>query len=280
MFFGSLSWLAHSVSVPHHVSSGCTWSVYTKSAFARVPAGLCCLAFFLLFSVPGYSLSMNEQRIRHFEREAVRVFRQIVTNVQPTEQTPEQTTYILSNTTFSGLGVAAGTLVCNDLSEETSEAFRQGGGDFSTLRTVKGLIGYARLQQAAVQHFIDRELARLRGKKGFISEVRVTFGENELHLAGKAFLNRIPGNVLGFLSPEAAPFSVTISLTVENSCLLLHLGEGVVNGQPITPELREQLLSWLNPLWDNSSLPYPAGFEHLDISPSAICISGWLFSHD
>lgn len=237
-------------------------------------------AFFLVQTAAVWALPMTEGRVRHFEREAVRAFRQIVSACIPDALSQEQMTFELRDTVISGLQVAWGSLRCTGLAADTREAFAQGRGDFQALRTITGLSGQGKFRQAALQELINRELARQSDAKAFVTEADITLGLNQVFVTGKVFLNKIPGNVLGFLSPDAAPFAAAITVSAQGSGLYLDIITGTVNGQPITPELRQQVLSWLNPLWDNAGLPYPAGLASIEITPEEVSVAGWLFSPD
>ncbi|MDD3146700.1 MAG: hypothetical protein PHD82_05315, partial [Candidatus Riflebacteria bacterium] len=160
-------------------------------------------------------------------------------------------------------------------------------GQFSSMQTAG--INVAKLQETgsieaeafidvnAINSLITREIARIKTRNRIFDKLSLNLLNDQVRVTGMVDFRKIPGNILGFLSTDLSPFTATIKFTQSGSQINIDIIDAKVNDQPMTGELRQQILSWLNPVWDFSILPYSAELLSFKISSAGLAFSGKLF---
>lgn len=225
---------------------------------------------------PGFALPMGPRQIADFERESLAVLRWLMG--QPHQNRGDRVIFTVRHATFKGFRVKEGEVELEGLTPRLQASLAAGQAGFDEVRTLAALHARATLSAADLQAFIDQEIAKTHSERKIFEAVALRFLPGAVEVSGRVRLDRIPGNVLSFLAQEPSPFRATITLAIEGDLLVIDILEAQVNGQPMTSELRTQVLGWLNPLWDFSQLPYPARLETLAITPTGLSASGWLFA--
>ncbi len=222
------------------------------------------------------ALPMGPRQIADFERESLDVLRWLMN--QPHQDRGDRVIFTVRDATVKGFRVKEGEAELEGLTPHLRTILAAGQAGFDQVRALSALHARATLSAAHLQEFIDREIAKAHGHRKIFESVATRFRPGLVEVSGRARLDRIPGNVLSFLAQDPSPFTATVRLGIEGDHLVIDILEAQVNGQPMTPELRTQVLGWLNPLWDFSQLPYPARLETLEITAEGISASGWLFA--
>lgn len=238
-------------------------------------AGIMVMAFMSGGDIPVWALPMGEKEITHFEREACRIVQELL--AVKGEQLGNSFQLKLKGEKIRNFRVQEASIHFEGLSGNDRVAMADNPFDFEKLRSLKSIVVEGRLLKGDIQTFLNQELARQNPEKAIFSNVKVDFGEEKVQIEGHLSLNRIPGNPLAFLPQEPSPFQATIKVKLEGSTLVLDIIEAQVNHQPMTADLRTQVLNWLNPLWDFSRMPYPAALEELNFSSKGIFFKGHLF---
>ncbi len=222
------------------------------------------------------ALPMSPHRIAEFERESLDVLQWLMR--QPHQEQGDETVFTVTDGTVKGFRVKSGEVRITGLSNDLRQALEAHDAGFSDLRKVGALRARADLAAGHLREFIDREITKAHGKGRIFEAAGLEFRNGLVEIAGLVNLDRIPGNPLAFLPQSASPFHATVTLAMAGDQLVIDILEAQVNSQPMTPELRTQVLGWLNPLWDFSEMPYPGRLETIDITPAGITASGWLFA--
>lgn len=224
----------------------------------------------------GSALPMSPHRIAEFERESLDVLQWLMG--QPHQEQGEETVFAVTDGTVKGFRVKSGEVRFAGLTKDLRQALESHDAGFDDLRKIVALRAKAELAAGHLREFIDREIGKVHGKRRIFEAAGIEFKSGQVEVSGLVNLDRIPGNPLAFLPQSASPFHATVTLAVAGDQLVLDILEAQVNAQPMTPELRTQVLGWLNPLWDFSEMPYPGRLESLEITPAGITASGWLFA--
>ncbi|NLI75271.1 MAG: LmeA family phospholipid-binding protein [Candidatus Riflebacteria bacterium] len=224
----------------------------------------------------GSALPMNPHRIAEFEREALDVLQWLMG--QPHQEQGDETVFTVTDGTVKGFRVKSGEVRIAGLSKDLRQALGTHDAGFDDLRKIGALRARADLAAGHLREFIEGEIAKAHGKRRIFEAAGIDFKNGQVEVSGLVNLDRVPGNPLAFLPQSASPFHATVKLAMEGDQLVIDIIEAQVNSQPMTPELRTQILGWLNPLWDFSEMPYPARLETVDITPAGIAASGWLFA--
>ncbi len=234
---------------------------------------LLCAAF---GSQAASALPMGPREVAHFEREAVRVLRELFS--LPHETVGDTVTFRLRNQVVRETNVESAVVEFDGLSTDLMQNLTLGCAGFDEFKAVKGVRVEARFREKDIQALIDRELARQKSAKPVFRKIVVSFGSGSVAVSGEADLTRVPGNPFAFIPQDLSPFSSHVALRMEAEKLMIDILDAQVNGQPMTPELKSQVLSWLNPLWDFSLMPYEAGIDELSFLPGGFSGRGHLFA--
>lgn len=230
-----------------------------------------------LVMAPAWALPMGERQVADFERESLRTLQELM--VFPHEQTGDRVTYHLENQVVREITVEQGVITFDGLVSSLRQDLSAGCATFEDFRKVQAVRVEARFRQEDVQEFLDREIQKQKSTRMVFHQVSAVFETGVVAVTGKIDLSKIPGNPLAFLPQDPSSFSARFTLKTAGTQLTIDILEAQVNNQPMTPELKTQILGWLNPLWDFSKLPYETGIEGISFTPGQIAIRGWLFSH-
>lgn len=219
---------------------------------------------------------MGPRQIADFEREAVRAVRALVG--LPGETAGQRLTIKVAGQTISGLRVRDARVEFSGWKKEPFEAFKRGEGTFEDLRQLDAIEVDAFLDGSDLQEFADRELARIKPEKLLIRNLRFTCGKGDALVSGSIDIFKILPGFFSFLPKWSSSFTARVAVRIDGGRILIEPSETTLNGQPMNAEVEKKLLEWLNPVWDNGALPYPAALERVEISPEGISFAGWLFS--
>jgi len=234
------------------------------------------LAFSILVASGLVALPMGERQIAGFEKEVVRIMRELAT-LSGTQIGDE---YVLSlrGQTIRETLVKEAEIRFTGVSKRALAAFREGEGSFDSLRQVGIITVTGFLEGSSIQALIDREISRLKPDRRLFDGIRVTFGEGRANVSGTFDLWKVIPNPFGWLpQPQApAPFTATVAVHLEGGEISIEIIEAVINGQPMADDLKKQILDWLNPVWDFTRLDCRADLRTLRLTPGGIAFSGSL----
>jgi len=220
---------------------------------------------------------MGEREISSFEKEVKRIVKELL-NMKG-EQLGETFSLKIKQQVIREMRVEQASLVFEGLKPAERELLAGEDFEFDKLRSsVRTIKVEGKLSQKDIQNFLSRELAQQKPERLIFHKVDISFTTGKVKAEGLVDLRKIPGNILAFLPQNLSPFSATFVVEKEGSKLMIDILEAQVNQQPMTPELRTQVLNWLNPLWDFSNLPYNADLEELNFAPDGVSFKGYLFS--
>jgi hypothetical protein len=219
-------------------------------------------------------LPMGEREIRHFEREVLKTLRELMT----LEGEQRQNDYVMrlkkevvretiidnAELTFAGLGA------------DERQALKNGEGELESLKKTRITVA-VHISTEEIQELITREMARGRPERQIISNIRLELEPGKARVRGMIHLGKVPGNPMAFLSQSPVPFAALVSVQVSGSLITIAIDEGEINGTAIPPETEKMLLAWINPIWDFSRLPYPAGISSLVLQPKGVSLEGYVF---
>ena len=249
--------------------------IIRKRRWMKGKVGLAVALTFLLTAAV-FALPMGPRQIADFEREALGVLKFLTCHQM--RQEGDRAVVTLRDEVVKGFRVKFGEVEFSGLTPAIIDSLAAGTADFDEVRKIRAIKVRADLGADHLQSFINREVEKARGGRRIFEAVRTHFAQGQVDVSGLVHLDRIPGNPLAFIPQSGSPFSATIKLGVEGSQIAIDVVEAQVNQQPMTPELHAQVLSWLNPIWDFTQMPYAAQLEKLEISPAGISASGWLFA--
>lgn len=227
-------------------------------------------------SPEAHGLPLGERQAAHFGREVVRTIREIITH--PFESQGDTQVFTLDGKTIRETVIHSATIVFHGFSASQIERMMADGPSLDSLQAGKGIeVKRAHITPKAVGALITREISRVPTNKRIFDKVTVFFQAGQVQVSGLVDFRKIPGNLLAFLARDFSPFTATVAIRQEGSQLHLDIIDAMVNEQPMTPELRTQILAWLNPVWDFSILPYPAHLAGFSYSPDGIRFHGTIF---
>ena len=230
----------------------------------------------LVVMASAWALPMGERQVADFERESLRTLQELM--VLPHEGNSDRLTFHLENQVVREISVEQAVVTFNGLPSSLRQDLSAGCATFEDFRKVKAIRVEARFRQEDIQSFLDHEVQRQKSTRMVFHQVSAVFENGVVAVTGKIDLSKIPGNPLAFLPQDPSPFSARFTLKTPGTQLTIDILEAQVNNQPMTPELKTQILGWLNPLWDFAKLPYESGIDDISFTPGQIAIRGWLFS--
>ncbi len=233
--------------------------------------------FLCLFCITGsaQALPLGEREASHFTREAMRILGEVITKEAELAGGDIQIT--LDGKTIREVLVQSAKVIFKGFSPGQFSQMRETGVDIPRLLEGGSVEVDAFISASAINSLIAREIARIKTRNRIFDKLELNLLNNLVRVTGLVDFRKIPGNILGFLSTDLSPFTATIKFEQSGSQINIDIIDAKVNDQPMTSELRQQILSWLNPVWDFSILPYSAELEDFKISPEGTAFSGRLF---
>ena len=223
-------------------------------------------------STPGWSLPLGEPQAAHFTREVLRTLREIIAlNAKSSGNSVE---FDLAGKTIRETDIKSASVSFRGYSQAQINSMRETGINASDLTAGDAIEVEATISATAINNLIRREIARVKSSHRILDQLSISFLDNRVRVAGLVDFRKIPGNVLAFMVQDFSPFTATISVESVGSQINLNIIDATVNNQPMTPELRTQIHTWLNPVWDFSILPYRAELDRCDLSPAGVSFAG------
>lgn len=244
--------------------------------FNRCLKGLSCLFLAAMaFAVPAQALPLGEREAQHFTREAEKIFREII--FSEVEQTGSDYRIDLTGKTIRKTPVQSGSLTFKGFSEAQFSVMRGGAVDTAKLLEGDGIEVEATIAADAIKGIIEREIARVNKENRIFDPLTLSFQNDQVRVTGQIDFRKIPGNVLSFLSTGPTPFSAVVKPEQNGSRIDLKVIDAKINDQPMADDSLQQILTWLNPVWDFSILPFKASLENYNISPAGVSFSGTIY---
>lgn len=239
---------------------------HCRRAFATAMLSL------LSFAVPCWSLPMGEPQAAHFTRELTRIVNEILRF--DSTASGNSVDFDLSGKTIRDTEIKSATISFHGYSAAMIKNMQETGFTVSDITAGDSIDAQATISATAINSLIRREISRLKPGNRILDRLAITFLDNQVKVEGLVDFRKIPGNVLAFMVTDFSPFTATLSVESSGSLINLNIVDATVNGQPMTPELRTQIHSWMNPVWDFSILPYRAEVDSYAISPAGINFRG------
>lgn len=244
--------------------------------FNRCLKGLSCLFLAAMaFTVPAQALPLGEREAQHFTREAEKIFREII--LSEVEQTGADYRIDLAGQTIRKTPVQSGNVTFKGFSEAQFSVMRGGAVDTAKLLEGDGVDVDATITADAIKGVIEREIARVSKENRIFDPLTLSFQNGQVRVTGQIDFRKIPGNVLSFLSTGPTPFSAVVKPEQNGSRIDLKVIDAKINDQPMADDSLQQILTWLNPVWDFSILPFKANLESYSISPAGVTFSGTIY---
>ncbi|HNX77264.1 MAG TPA: hypothetical protein PLM07_16420 [Candidatus Rifleibacterium sp.] len=223
-------------------------------------------------SAPGWSLPLGEPQAAHFTREALRTLREIIAlNAKSSENAVE---FDLSGKTIRETDIKSASIIFKGYSQAQITSMRETGINADDLTAGDAIEVEATISATAINSLIRREIARVNSSHRILDQLSIKFLDDQIRVEGLVDFRKIPGNVLAFMVQDFSPFTATIAIESAGSQINLNIIDATVNNQPMTPELRAQIHTWMNPVWDFSILPYRAELDRYDLSPAGVSFAG------
>jgi len=244
----------------------------------RYLKGLSCLVLAaLIFTGQASALPLGEREAQHFAREAEKIFREII--FSEVEQTGSDYRIDLTGKTIRKTPVQSGSVTFKGFSEAQFSVMRGGAVDTARLLEGDGVEVEATIAADAIKDVIEREIARVSKENRIFDQLALNFQNGQVKVTGQIDFRKIPGNVLSFLSAGPTPFSAVIKPEQNGSHIDLKVIDAKINDQSMADDSLQQILAWLNPVWDFSILPFRASLESYSISPAGVTFSGTIYDN-
>ena len=165
-----------------------------------------------------------------------------------------------------------------NLTEKSRDELLNSNLDFSSLQNSCKIKLAGDVTVSEFQEIINKEIIRSSTAKRIFNSANFSLENDAVVVNGTINLKRVPGNPFAMLSADGfTPFTAKLSANITGSVITMNIIEGSVNGEEMSPELKNVFLNWLNPLWDFSQLGFPCGLKEFKITPSAVRITGYVF---
>ncbi len=244
--------------------------------FNRCFKGLSCLFLAATaFTVPAQALPLGEREAQHFTREAEKIFREII--FSEVEQAGSDYRIDLTGKTIRKTAVQSGSITFKGFSDAQFSVMRGGAVDTAKLLEGDGIEVEATIAADAIKGIIEREIARVSKENRIFDPLTLSFQNGQVRVTGQIDFRKIPGNVLSFLSTGPTPFSAVVKPEQSGNRIDLKVIDAKINDQPMADDSLQQILTWLNPVWDFSILPFKASLESYSISPAGVSFSGTIY---
>jgi hypothetical protein len=232
-------------------------------------------AFLLLSTSSIKALEMSPRRLNHTRKIITKVLSQLLFLIDKEKLNPVNIQ--LDGKSFENFKVEKCSVSLHGLKDRTIKKAVQNQLSFFNFKESFWLEAEGVIKQTEIQKLIDKEIYRLKPGHRMFSDVTVEIDQNSSNIQGKVRLDKIPGNFIAFLSPAPAPFNVNVNVKSSPESLSIEILDGELNGQPITDDLKKQLHSWLNPLWDFNGADFHSSISSLSFAKGEIHFAGTLF---
>ncbi len=223
-----------------------------------------------------YGLSMNSRVVNHFKK----VFCHCVADALNIKGEFKNNGYYVNLKDGNIKGHYFNNVIVKfeDLTEESRSEVLKSNVDFSTLQNKCKIKLVGDITASEFQEIVNQEIIRVSSAKRIFNSANFTLDNDAVIVTGSVNLKRVPGNPFAMISNDSfIPFTAKLSANVTDTVITLNIIEGNINGEVMSPELKNVFLNWLNPLWDFSQLGFPCGIKEFKITPTAVRISGYVF---
>ncbi len=230
----------------------------------------------LLSSSSCYSLSMSNHVIDHFKK----VICQCSRDALSIKGVFKNNGYYVNLNDGDVKGYNFNNVIIKfaDLTENGREELLNTGVRFNDLQEKCSIKIAADITPSEFQEIINNEIGRSSTAKRIFNQANFSFDNDAVNVSGSLNLKRVPGNPFALISnDEFSPFNAKISAYIVGSTIYLKIIEANINGQEMTPELKNVFLNWLNPLWDFSKLGFNCQIKEYKITPSGLRVLATVF---
>ena len=227
-------------------------------------------------NIPCFALSMSSRVVNHFKK----VFCHCVADALNIKGEFKNNSYYvnLKDGNIKGHYFSNVIVKFEDLTEESRNEVLKSNVDFSTLQSKCKIKLAGDVTASEFQGIINQEIGRSATAKRIFNAANFTLDHDAVIVNGSVNLKRVPGNPFAMISNDSfTPFTAKLSANVTDTIITINIIEGNINGEEMSPELKNVFLNWLNPLWDFSQLGFPCGIKEFKITPSAVRITGFVF---
>lgn len=236
------------------------------------------IAFFLLSisNISSYALSMSSNVVNHFKK----VLCQCAEDTLNIKGEFKNNSYYvnLRNGNVKGHYFNNVIVKFENLDEKSRNELLDSNVNFTDLQNKCKIKVAGDITASEFQEIINQEIGRSSTAKRIFNSANFTLENGAVIVNGSVNLKRVPGNPFALLSTDSfSPFTAKLSANISGSVITLNIIEGSINGEEMTPELKNVFLNWLNPLWDFSQLGFPCGINEFNISPSSVRVTGYVF---
>ena len=229
----------------------------------------------MAFAAPAQALPLGEGEAQHFTREAEKIFREII--LSEVEQTGSDYRIDLTGKKIRKTPVQSGSVTFKGFSDAQFSVMRGGAVDTAKLLEGDGVEVEATIAADAIKGVIEREITRVSKENRIFDPLTLSFQNSQVRVTGQIDFRKIPGNALSFLPTGPTPFSAVVKPEQNGSRIDLKVIDAKINDQPMADDSLQQILTWLNPVWDFSILPFRASLESYSISPAGVSFSGTIY---
>ncbi|MBF0545228.1 MAG: LmeA family phospholipid-binding protein [Candidatus Riflebacteria bacterium] len=239
------------------------------------------MSFFLFmlaaFSVtPLEALPITEHTISGFKKEIIRGLNNLFKlNFQ---QTGDNLFFQVKNQEIGEFPIAEAEIRIEGISKDAISAIQGGNATFEEVRKIESINGTVKLAESDLNKIIRKKIDRQKGQNPLLESLEIQIGNSEVEINGTINLWKILTSLPFFSIQASSKIEATIKFNLQNNQVLAEIVSGKINGVEITPEIKSQLLNWLNPMWDFSKVPFPCGIEEFKLQDGTLWYKGYIFN--
>jgi hypothetical protein len=236
------------------------------------------LALFLLSmsNISSYSLTMSSRVVNHFKK----VFCHCVDDAIKIKGEFKNNGYYvnLKDGSIKGHNFSNVIVKFEDLDETSRNELLKSNIDFANLQNKCKIKIAGDVTASEFQGIVNQEIGRSPTARRIFNSATFTLDNGAVIVNGTVNLKRVPGNPFAMISTDSfSPFTAKLSANITGSVITVNIIEGSINGEEMSPELKNVFLNWLNPLWDFSQLGFPCGINEFNITPNSVRVTGYVF---
>ncbi|MBR4330296.1 MAG: hypothetical protein IKP71_10635 [Candidatus Riflebacteria bacterium] len=234
------------------------------------------ILFVFVSNISSYGLSMNSHVINHFKK----VFSHCVNDAIRIKGEFKNNGYYvnLKDGSIKGHSFSNVIVKFEDLTENSRNELLKSNADFNSIQSKCKIKLAGDIVASEFQEIINQEIIRVSSAKRIFNSANFTLDNDAVIVTGSVNLKKVPGNPFAMISNDSfTPFTAKLSANLTDTVITMNIIEGSINGEEMSPELKNVFLNWLNPLWDFSQLGFPCGIKEFKITPSAVRITGFVF---
>lgn len=217
-----------------------------------------------------FALQIGEKQIKNFEKEATKFIKWLFK--QDLNRINDSVSISITGKKYNQVNLDNLDVTFETVSKDLEDSIKSDNFSFEQFHKFKSVSVRAKFSEATIQDFILHEIDRVKPEKRIFDKVLVTLLDGKVRVAGYINIANSPVSLLAklFKSQPNVFFEAILGIKITDSQITVEIIEGKINNQDLSSELKQQFLSWLNPVWDFTQMSFKTEVKYFNIANNIV----------